>query len=209
MVRQSQIGSPFMRRSRVPLPVLAAALSACVVEPELLNSERIESQFGSFGIDVVSYEQGVRRANLYSMANGRPVCRTYAVVRFDNVPEESIGPEHAQIVAGASIGATFKANGWQIFKETRYLGEQTLTPAENTIATLMHVDPPTDVAMHVYRLLLKKESQIIESATIIELHHPEYLGLTRLRELFAVDELAAPGRELLDEWTALLIRDAS
>ena len=197
-----------MRPNRVPLSVLAAALSACVVEPEMLNSERIESQFGSFGIDVISYEKGVRRANLYSTENGMRICRSYAVVRFDNVPEESIGPEQAQIVSGASIGATFKANGWQIFKETLHLGEQPLTPAEHAIATLMHVDQHTNVAMHVYRLLLKKESQIIEYATIIELHHPQYLGLERLRELFAVDALAKPESELLDEWTALLNGEA-
>lgn len=100
-----------MRRNRVPLSVLAAALSACVVEPELLNSERIESQFGSFGIELVAYQDGVRRANLYSIEGDRRVCRTYAVVRFDDVPDNIIADEHARIVAGASIGATFKANG--------------------------------------------------------------------------------------------------
>ena len=206
MVRQSKIGNTAMRRNRVPLSVLAAALSACVVEPEMLNSERIESQFGSFGIDVIAYADGVRHANLYSMVDGKRVCRTYAVVRFDYIPEESIGPEHAQILAGASIGATFKQNGWQIFKETLHLGEQTLTPLEHTIAALMHVDPSTNVAMHVYRLLVKKESQIIEYATIIELHHPQYLNVERLRELFAVETLGVPEPELLDEWTALLTR---
>ena len=197
-----------MRRNRVPLSVLAAALSACVVEPEMLNSERIESQFGSFGIDVISYEKGVRRANLYSIDNAQRVCRTYAVVHFDDVPEDSIGPEHARIVAGASIGATFKANGWQIFKETLYLGDLTLTPAEQAISTLMHLDESTDVAMHVYRLLIRKESQIIEYATIIEMHHPQYLGLERLHELFAVDILAEPEPHLLDEWIALLTSEA-
>lgn len=195
-----------MRRNRVPLSVLAAALSACVVEPEMLNSERIESQFGSFGIEVVSYELGVRRANLYSIDDDQHVCRTYAVVRFDNVPKERIGAEHARIVAGASIGATFKSNGWQIFKETLYLGELTLTPAEHAISTMMRVDEATDVAMHVYRLLLRKEAQIIEYATIIELHHPQYLGLERLQELFAVNTLTEPEPQLLDDWTALLTR---
>jgi hypothetical protein len=43
------------------------------------------------------------------------------------------------------------------------------------------------MAMHVYRLLLKKSDQAIDYATLIELHHPEYLGQSDLVNLYSVE----------------------
>ena len=162
-----------LRRKRIPVTVLAAALSACVVESEQLNSERIERHFGSYGIEVLSSKDGVRRSNLYSTDEGRKTCRTYAVVRFDNVPESILDREHAQILAGQSIGAIFKQNGWDIYKETRYVGAHRMARDDHPVYSLMALDDAAALAMHVYRLLLKKGEQTIEYATIIELHHPE------------------------------------
>lgn len=193
-----------MRRHRVLLPVLVAAFSACVVAPESLNSERIESQFGNYGIEVLEYVDGVRRANLHSVTDGRRVCRTYAVVRFDQVPEEMIGAEHAMIESGASVGATFKAAGWQIFKETRYLGDVGLGNDVRSVYRLMHLDGNPPLAMHVYRLLLKKRSEIIEYATIIELHHPDYLSTEQLETLFAVDRMDDITDAELGDWMRLV-----
>ena len=55
-----------MQRNPIPQVILAAALSACSLQPELLNSERIERSFGSYGIEVLSQNSAVRRSNLYS-----------------------------------------------------------------------------------------------------------------------------------------------
>lgn len=195
-----------MRRTRVPVTILAIALSACVVEPELLNSERIKQRFGSYGLDVLRNSNGLRRANLHSIEKGRKVCRTYAIVRFDNVPANIIGAEHAQILAGSSIGATFKANGWSIYKETRYIGEIQMPATSHEILDLMALDERGSLAMHVYRLLLKKDEQIIDYATIIELHHPNYLSRDDVTRLYIVDEPARLNETELDAVSKLVSR---
>ena len=55
-----------MRNSILPPSVLAAVLSACATESVILNSERIEQHFGSYGIEVLASEAGLRRSNLFS-----------------------------------------------------------------------------------------------------------------------------------------------
>jgi hypothetical protein len=193
-----------MSRKRIPISILAIALSACVVQPELLNSERIKQRFGSYGIELIDNSEDIRRANLYSIENESKVCRTYAVVHFDNVPHDLIGDEHAQILAGSSIGATFKANGWTVYKETRYIGDITIAEESAGVLQLMHLNSPQKLAMHVYRLLLKKESQIIDYATIIEAHHPDYLDIDDVRYLFMVDTPAQLTNSELKEYAALV-----
>ena len=169
-----------MHGNNLPRSVVAAALDACAHESERLNSERIADRFGSYGIDVVSSRPGLRRSNLYSEEQELRTCRTYAVVRFVDEPD-------AQILAGKSIGAIFKASGWAILKETLHIGTANLDDAYHPVASLMRLEDKTDIAMHVYRLLLKKSDQAIEYATLIELHHPEYLDQSDLLNLFAVD----------------------
>lgn len=176
-----------MHGEKVPMSVVAAALSACAIEPELLNSERIEEQFGSYGIEVLSSEPGLRRSALYSNENGARTCRTYAVVRFVEKPDAVIGSEHAQILAGNSIGAIFKASGWAIHKETLYIGAAGVDADDHHPASLMRLTKGREIGMHVYRLLLQKDGQAIDYATIIELHHPDYLGPDNLRDLYPVD----------------------
>jgi hypothetical protein len=176
-----------MHGNNLPRSVVAAALDACAHESERLNSERIADRFGSYGIDVVSSEPGLRRSNLYSSENGVRTCRTYAVVRFVDEPNALIDTEHAQILAGKSIGAIFKASGWAILKETLHVGTVKLDDPTHPVATLMRLELSADVAMHVYRLLLKKSDQAIEYATLIELHHPDYLGVSDLLNLYSID----------------------
>lgn len=195
-----------MQRTRVPLTIFAIALSACVVEPELLNSERIKQRFGSYGIDVFKSPDGLRRSNLYSLEDGQKVCRTYAVVRFDNVPADILGNEHAQILAGASVGATFKENGWTIYKETRYVGDLALPAEAEQLRALMALEDNATLAMHVYRLLLKKDSQMIDYATIIEVHHPDYLRSEDVAGLYVVDAPAQFDETELDEMAALVLQ---
>lgn len=193
-----------MRRRNIPAVVLVAALCACVVEPELLNSERIESRYGNFGIEVVSQTDGVRRSRLYSSANGARTCRTYAIARIVSEPPPDIDAEHRQITAGASIGATFKANGWRVFKETRLVDSIVLAEDPHGIYPSMGLDESTPLAVHVYRLLLNKDGQVIDYATIIELHHPDYLREDEVRRLFEVDDTGGPSPSERRDWISLI-----
>jgi len=192
-----------MHGNNLPRPIVAAALDACAHESERLNSERIAERFGSYGIDVINSEPGLRRANLYSSENGVRTCRTYAVVRFVDEADATIDAEHTQILAGKSIGAIFKASGWSIFKETLHIGSATLDDAAHPVATLMHLDRGADVAMHVYRLLLERRQQGIDYATLIELHHPDYLSRADLMNLYSVDARVSLRPQQVEELKSL------
>ena len=173
-----------MRSSRVSPVVIAAALSACALEPESLNSERIEDRFGSYGIEVLSHESGVRRSSLYSVSGETRICRTYAVVRFVDESTPRVAAAHADILAGRSIGATFKSTGWHIGKVTLHVGSIALDGSIHGIGDLMHIDGPTVLGVHAYQLVLEKDSQTIDYATIVETHHPEYMSLPELEDLY-------------------------
>lgn len=176
------------RRSRLTPVVLAAALGACATETVLLNSERIEDRFGSYGIDVLASEAGLRRSSLYSIENGEHVCRTYAVVRFSENPDDSIGAEHAKVLAGNSLGAVFKANGWKVHKQTLHIGSFEMAASQTDVGERMHLDRDETLALHVYQLLLARGGRIFEYATIAEAHHPEYLTEEQLLEIYPYDQ---------------------
>ncbi len=72
-------------------------------------------------------------------------------------------------------------------KETLHIGTAALDDAAHPVAALMRLDRGADVAMHVYRLLLEKGEQAIDYATLIEMHHPRYLGRFDLLKLFSID----------------------
>ena len=173
-----------MQRNPIPAAVLAAALSACTLQSEALNSERIERRFGSYGIAVLEQSENIRRSSLYSTHGGADICRTYAIVEF--VDDNSVYSTdiHSKVVGGASIGATFKADGWDILKKTFYVGNVSLPATGNTITELMQLDSVTELAVHAYELHIEKMPASIHYATIIEVHHPEYLRADDLHELF-------------------------
>ena len=179
-----------MQSNQVPLVVLAAALSASAMESELLNSERIAKRFGNYGIEVVSAKPGLRRSNLYSAKDGGRVCRTYAVVRFADQTTGDISEEHSRILAGGSIGAVFRENGWEIFKQTIYVDEIEIDAPSNDIAQLMGLDESQVLAAHIYRLQLRKGDLTVDYATIIETHHPDYLSKSDLDHLYTTDKAA-------------------
>jgi hypothetical protein len=192
-----------MHGNNLPRSVVAAALDACAHESERLNSERIADRFGSYGVDVVTSEPGLRRSNLYSSEHGDRICRTYAVVRFVDEPDALIDAEHAQILAGKSIGAIFKASGWTILKETLHIGAVRLDDGNHSVAALMGLERGADVAMHVYRLVLSKNNQVIEYATLIELHHPDYLDQSDLLDLYSVDARTSLQPQQIEEMKLL------
>jgi len=173
-----------MYPSRVSPAVIAAALSACALEPESLNSDRIGDRFGSYGITVLPHTGGVRRSSLYSVDGETKTCRTYAVVRFVDDSTPSVATAHADVLAGHSIGTTFKSTGWQSRKITLHIGHLTLDASQHAIGKLMRLEGVTEFAIHAYQLVLEKESQTVNYATIAEMHHPDYMSLPEVKSLY-------------------------
>lgn len=184
---------------------LAAALGSCTFEEELLNSDRITEEFGSYGLELIAQDAGVRRASLYSVENGVRICRTYAVTRFAESNLAELAAAHAAIVDGASIGATFKSLGWTITKQTDYIGELELRDTQHAIAKLMALDKPAMLAMHVYRLMLAKDATTVHYATIIETHHPDYLTLSELSGIYEWEPVARQSAENLTAIAELVL----
>jgi hypothetical protein len=132
----------------------------------------------------LSHESGIRRSSLYSIDGVSKICRTYAVARFIDESTPRVAEAHADILAGHSIGATFKSTGWQIGKVTLHVGNVSLDGSDHVICDLMHIDGPTELSVHAYQLVLEKDSQTIDYATIVETHHPDYMSLPELEELY-------------------------
>lgn len=190
-----------------PPAVLAAVLSACATEPVLLNSERIEHRFGSYGIEVLASEAGLRRSSLYSLEHDAAICRTYAVVRFADQLDDRYQEEHTKVLAGNSIGAVFRSHGWDVHKQTMYIGNLALPAQSTSIGELMHIWGPRELAMHVYQLLLVRNEQVFEYATIVETHHPDYLSESDLHELYEFDGMTALSSKTVSNLVALVLRD--
>lgn len=160
----------------------SAAGATVVPRPrELLNSERIEQAFGSYGIEVLESDATLRISNLYSGTGPDRICRTFAVVRYPREVDPRFAPEHAAILAGGSIGATFAAGGWRVVKTHRYLGE---IDAPGDITELMGDPHENRLAVDVYTLDVVKDGQRLEYATIAEVHHPDYLRLADLERIY-------------------------
>ena len=194
-----------LHRDRKLTPtILAAALSACATESVLLNSERIEQQFGSYGVDVLASEKGFRRSSLCSLEGEQRICRTYAVVRFTDEPDTSYGLLHAQVLAGNSLGEVFKSHDWAMHKQTLYIGSFELEESDSEMAALMRLDGRADIALHVYQLLLAKNENVFEYATIIEAHHPQYLTQTDLLDIYHYDEKDALSADSIADVVRLL-----
>jgi hypothetical protein len=161
--------------------------SVCLESPinsSLLNSERIENCFGNYGIDVLNSPLAEWVVNLYSTHGSHKTLRTFAVTRFytDILPEFS--PAMDKIRVGGSIGATLKSEGWNVEKRTRYVGD---IPSGARFVKLADQDLSAvgkPVAFHVYDLPAVSGSRQIPFATITEVHHPGYLGVEDLRQIY-------------------------
>ena len=183
-------GSFYMQAKPIPQAILDAALSASAVESEVLNSERIEARFGSYGIDVISDRGGQRLASLYSGSGESRICRTFASVRRQARNGESIDAEQADIAAGRSIGARFRESGWSVAKRTLHAGAIPVGSLIAEVGRRMRLAGETRVAIHAYQLVLGRERQTIDYATIIEAHHPDYLTVDALPGLYRITEAA-------------------
>ena len=180
-----------MRNPHFPPSVFAAMLSACATESVLLNSKRIEQRFGSYGVEVLASEAGLRRSGLLSYDGDTATCRTYAVVQFADQLDERFDDAHSRVLAGDSIGATFQEDGWDIRKHTLYIGTMRLPDTATEVGRLMRLTGAHDLALHVYQLVIARDDTELEYATIMEAHHPEYLVEADLLETFDYDDSAA------------------
>ncbi len=196
------------RMRPLPLPPDADLNDICrafEAEPAILNSERIERRFGNCGIAVLRDDAGLRRSSVYSCHGPKRVCRTYAVVRFTERPTARYREEHAKILAGNSIGAVFRSHGWHVHKQTLHIGRLSLPNTRTEIAELMRLDDERELPLHVYQMLLARDEQIFEYATIMEAHHPAYLSEADLRRLYSFDKSGELPAEQVAELTSLVL----
>ena len=160
-----------------------ALLVGCATGGEL-NSDRIRQTFGSYGVEVLLQDERQRISSLYSGTGDQTITRTYAVVDYLDRPSPEWLADHERIVAGASIGATFRQSGWEIEKQHLFIGELEVPPAYGDIGRLMRIDLPATLATHQYLFVIRREGRSADYARITEIHHPEYLSAADLRGLY-------------------------
>ncbi len=160
--------------------VAAASVPAQTPVRELLNSERIAAEFGSYGVEVLRESADSRVSNLYSGTGEQRVCRTFAVVRYQR-SDPAFGREHSAIVAGGSIGAVFAAAGWEVRKTHLRIGT---LGATHRRASLMRIAPGAVLAVNVYALDVAKDGRTFEYAVLAEIHHPDYLTRDEVVEIY-------------------------
>lgn len=190
--------------------VLGCSAWAAVAAAQVLNSERIEQAFGSYGIEVLYSDARIRLSNLYSVHGGRRITRTLAIVRYPDEINEAFAKEHAAILEGGSIGATFQAAGWRVIKDYHQYFRSFLSPR---LADLMDVAPGTPMASHAYELEIAKDDEHYDYALIVEIYHPDYLSESDLVDIYGPEEvigmpddvrmLLETGRALLEKTLAL------
>ena len=164
--------------------IILVGLSACAGSDALLNSDRIEQAYGSYGVDVLRNEDLRRESSLYSGAGDTKTTRTYAVVEYPVQPQSAYAREHALIVAGGSIGATFRQAGWAIDKRHLFIGELEIPVTYTDLSELMRISLPDSLATHVYVLIVTKDERSFTYATISEIHHPDYLSAADLKTIY-------------------------
>ena len=172
------------------IAAIALAAAAQTAPREPLNSERIAAKFGSYGVAVLAQDEAVRVSSLFTGSGEERICRTFAIVRYTERMDAGVEAEHAAIVAGGSLGAVFAAAGWEVRKTHLRYG---LQPATQRLAELMYVPEGTPLATHVYALDVAKDGRTLEYASLVEIHHPDYLTGEELAEIYGpADEAARP-----------------
>ena len=171
--------------------LFALFLLAACAGGELLNSDRIEATFGSYGVEILDQDASRRVANLYSGTGDERVTRTYAVVEYLDPTRTNYRNEHDTIVAGASIGETFRRSGWDIRKQNLYMGALDVPEAYRALGEMMRVELPAELATHQYLFVISREERSFSYARITEVHHPDYLSVEDLH--------AAYGEIILDD----------
>jgi hypothetical protein len=182
------------------LACTAIYLAACAAPGPQLNSERIEQTFGSYGVEVLLSGGDDRVSSLFSDDGYGKVTRTFAVVRFSGRISSALAREHAAVRSGQSLGAVFKSAGWNIEKHTVFIGELTLSGKHSIVSDLMQIGLPADLASHVYLFVVSKDDDSYTYATIVELHHPDYLSVEDLQSIFGEVILDDSNRTAIDDF---------
>ncbi len=151
---------------------------------EELNSERIERLFGNYRISVLEQTALRRLSNLHSVHDSQTTCRTLAMVQYHSPVPETLREAHREILAGGSIGATLKNHGWRVRKLNQYVGDIEAPADAGRLSALMRIPVPRTLALHAYQLNAVNDGGEYAYATIVELHHPDYLSVDALRELY-------------------------
>ena len=163
----------------------------------LLNSERIEQKFGSYGIDIVQSDNQSRVSFLYSLDPNNKNKKNYhtlAIVKFKETREVSI--IHERILNGGSIGKSFKKEGWEIDK-TNHQMMVISNPDKLLFKSWLPQISNENLALHFYELNVKTENYYYLYAEILEIHHPKYLGFSDITEIYSLDEETQNNEKLL------------
>ena len=163
---------------------LGLVLAACGTQDQLLNSERITMTFGSYGVDVLQTSNAGRVSSLYSGSGDDKVTRSFAVVEFAGRIRRAFAAEHAQVESGQSLGAVFKTAGWEIEKLNMFVGEMEIPGKYGLLSDLMQIALPRFLAAHAYQFVIRKDDRSYDYATIVELHHPDYLSAADLQAIY-------------------------
>jgi len=182
LLRQTKQPTQLSRHLRVV--AFALLLAACGSQVPRLNSEQIERTFGSYGVDVIRSSNDVRVSSLYSGSGEGKVTRTFAVVKFSGRIRPAFANEHAQVESGRSLGAVFKSAGWEIEKRNVFIGGLEVPAKYGLLSELMQIGLPAELATHVYQFTIRRDERTYNYATIVELHHPDYLSVDGLRSLY-------------------------
>ncbi len=149
----------------------------------LLNSERIQACFGSYGVEVLEQQGNLRISSLYSLAADMRITRTLAISEFATDLPETLQTPYQAIRDGASMGATLEAAGWRVKKRNRYFGEVPVSTSFRCMSGLP-VDSTQVLAVQVYDLWVLRNGQEVHFALLAELHDPRYLTLQDLQRIY-------------------------
>lgn len=173
--------APWLAACRQRLVLLSIACLAACTTPAL-NSDRIAERYGSYSVRVLFQDDSARLASLESLHPEGPVTRTLALTQFVAPRPAVLEAPHARIAGGGSIGATFREAGFTIRKEPVCLDDVSLDRGE--AARGLRIDLPAVVAVHAYRFVVRRDGREFDYATIVEMHHPDYLQREDLQKLY-------------------------
>ena len=189
-----------IRRPTLFILVLAFVAAGCAGTRQILNSDMIKDTFGSYGVRILLADGNRRVSSLYSLGPDGPVTRTYAVVDFIGEPRPAYAVEHRRILAGGSIGETFRRAGWRIDKQNLFVGELEVPPEYRDIGELMHITLPATLAVQQYLLTISKDERSWNYAIVTEIHHPAYLDAAALKRLYGEILLDDSNRDTLHDF---------
>ena len=158
--------------SALLLTSLASAPGHTEVESPL-NSDLIRQRFGNYQVDVLRQSETSRVANLYSVKSGTQICRTLAVTHFVEPVDTALIGADKKIRSGQSIGATLRAQGFEVSKRLLVATEGTTGAKFEALAP--DVAPGTILSIKVYVLKASDPSLHADYAVIAEAYHPEHI----------------------------------